>query len=127
MKIPYTIGPWEVGEYDRNGQAVIHAPLAGNIEIATCWHHCVRSIEREMKVNAKLISAAPLMYETLKKIAEYATGGVGVNAVTFVEMARKAIPELEECARCGGTGEVCYSSTSYGSCPECRERRSNKI
>jgi hypothetical protein len=27
-----------------------------------------------------------------------------------------------ECGHCGGTGEVCYSSTSYGPCPECVER-----
>lgn len=27
--------------------------------------------------------------------------------------------EGEECDHCGGTGEVCYSSTSYGPCPVC--------
>lgn len=27
----------------------------------------------------------------------------------------------KDCGRCGGTGEVCYSSTSYGPCPECKE------
>lgn len=25
----------------------------------------------------------------------------------------------EECGKCGGTGEICFSSTSYGPCPEC--------
>jgi hypothetical protein len=33
----------------------------------------------------------------------------------------------EECGHCNGTGEVCYSSTSYGSCSECEERGSNII
>jgi hypothetical protein len=36
-------------------------------------------------------------------------------------------PTLElpvaECGRCGGTGEVCYSSTSYGPCPACCTRK----
>ena len=31
----------------------------------------------------------------------------------------------EECGRCGGTGEVCYSSTSYGPC-DCVTSNSTK-
>lgn len=31
----------------------------------------------------------------------------------------------KECGRCGGTGEVCFSSTSYGPCPECSKGRSD--
>lgn len=31
----------------------------------------------------------------------------------------------EECEKCGGTGEVCYSSTSYGPCPECSKGHPN--
>jgi hypothetical protein len=26
---------------------------------------------------------------------------------------------MNECGKCGGTGEICFSSTSYGPCPEC--------
>jgi hypothetical protein len=31
----------------------------------------------------------------------------------------KNMPWVFECGRCGGTGEVCYSSTNYGPCREC--------
>ncbi len=37
----------------------------------------------------------------------------------FVEEHRNC---KEVCGKCGGTGEVCYSSTNYGPCPECVER-----
>ena len=33
------------------------------------------------------------------------------------------IPSPEECGRCGGTGEVCYSSTNYGPCTECSTKK----
>ena len=29
------------------------------------------------------------------------------------------LPTPGECQRCGGTAEVCYSSTNYGPCPDC--------
>ena len=48
----HTPTPWEVAYLDKNGQRVIRAE---HIEIATCWHHCVGSIEKEMEANAKLI------------------------------------------------------------------------
>lgn len=50
-----TPGKWEVDYLDRNGQRVVRAE---HIEICTCWHHCVRSIEKEMEANAVLIAAA---------------------------------------------------------------------
>lgn len=52
----HTKGPWQVGEDDPNGQAIVMGP---HHEIATCWHHCVGSIEKEMRANARLIAAAP--------------------------------------------------------------------
>lgn len=51
----YTPGPWEVGNLDRNGQRVVR----GEIEVCTCWHHCVGSLEEQMEANARLIAAAP--------------------------------------------------------------------
>ena len=57
MKI--TPGPWEVAGLDRNGQAVVKSK---HIEICTCWHHSVGSIEKEMFDNARLIAAAPQLY-----------------------------------------------------------------
>ena len=61
----YTPGPWKVSYFDENMQAVVKAE---HIEVATCWHHCVGSIEKEMLVNARLIAAAPEMYEILSKL-----------------------------------------------------------
>jgi len=39
----HTPGPWTVGNLDRNGQRIVRQE---HIEIATCWHHCVGSIEK---------------------------------------------------------------------------------
>ena len=51
-----TAGPWHVAYSDENGQAVVSGE---HTEIATCWHHCVGSIEKEMHGNAAIIAAAP--------------------------------------------------------------------
>lgn len=61
----FSPGPWEVGGLDGNGQRVVSSE---HIEICTCWHHSVGSIEKEMEANAHLISAAPDMYEALRVI-----------------------------------------------------------
>jgi len=55
-KVSHTPGPWFIGEDDSNGQAVVRGE---HTEVATCWHHCVVEIEREMRANARLIAAAP--------------------------------------------------------------------
>lgn len=52
MTQTHTPGTWQVGADDRNGQAIIRNE---HIEIATCWHHCVGSIEKEMRANARRI------------------------------------------------------------------------
>jgi hypothetical protein len=53
----HTEGDWFVtDDTDRNGQAIVRT---NDIEIATFWHHCVVSIERQMWANAQLCSAAP--------------------------------------------------------------------
>lgn len=63
----HTKGPWEVAEPDRNGQAIVRAE---EYEVATCWHHCLGSIEKEMEANARLIAAAPELLEALRGIIE---------------------------------------------------------
>ena len=50
-----TPGPWKVAYLDKNGQAVVKSQ---HTEVATCWHHCVGSLETQMQVNARLIAAA---------------------------------------------------------------------
>ncbi len=50
-----TPGPWETQGLDKAGQAIV-----GNkyIELFTCWHHSVGSIEKEMRSNATFIALA---------------------------------------------------------------------
>ena len=66
MDAKHTPGPWYVGQDDTNGQAIVRGE---HIEIATCWHHCVGSIEKEMRANARLIAAAPEMLDALRRAA----------------------------------------------------------
>jgi chromosome segregation ATPase len=62
-----TPGPWEVGDFDKNGQRVIRSQF---YEIATCWHHCVTSIEREMQANAELLAKAYEMAVSLCRLQD---------------------------------------------------------
>jgi hypothetical protein len=55
-----TPGPWWVGSLDPAGQRIVRQE---HIEICTCWHHSVTSIEKEMEANARLIAAAPDLLE----------------------------------------------------------------
>lgn len=65
----HTKGPWEIGYKDNADQAVIWGK--GAQEVCTCWHHCVKSLEIEMEANARLIAAAPELYEWLKIATEW--------------------------------------------------------
>ena len=58
----HTPTPWEVGDLDHNGQRIVRGE---HIEICTCWHHCVGSIEREMEANATLIVKAVNSHDDL--------------------------------------------------------------
>lgn len=60
---PWTPGPWDVGELDRNNQRIVSGR---HFEVCTCWHHSVGSIEKEMEANARLIAAAPELAEALR-------------------------------------------------------------
>lgn len=62
MSKQHTSGPWEVAYLDKHGQAVIRAE---HFEVATCWHHSVGAIEKEMHANAHLIAVAPELLEML--------------------------------------------------------------
>ena len=53
-----TPGKWIVAYDDHNGQAVVSGE---HTEIATCWHHSVGSIEKQMRANAQLIAEAPAL------------------------------------------------------------------
>ena len=50
-----TPGPWETRGLDKAGQAIV-----GNkhLELFTCWHHSVGSIEKEMRSNSTFIALA---------------------------------------------------------------------
>ena len=68
----HTPGPWGVVYKDKYGQLVVKDK---HIEIATCWHHCVGEIEKEMHANARLIAAAPDLLQALKIISIWAKNG----------------------------------------------------
>lgn len=83
-----TPGPWEVTYLDENDQQVISgAPH----EVATFWHHCVGSIEKEMRANAALVVAVvnalpALLDERDRLIAEVEKLKLGVkNALALLE------------------------------------------
>lgn len=61
--VKHTPGPWTARFIDAQGQPVVSAE---HYEVATCWHHCVGSIEKEALANARLIAAAPDLLEALK-------------------------------------------------------------
>lgn len=71
MSVAWTPGPWEIAEDDRNGQAVVRGE---HTEVATCWHHCVGSLEKQMRANANLIAAAPCLYEALEDFDNWFCG-----------------------------------------------------
>lgn len=82
----FTPGPWHVGYVDGNGQSVV---LGEHVEICTCWHHSIGSIEREMRGNAKLIAAAPTLYAALAEMRRQFTWGNPDqrHALKFADMA----------------------------------------
>ena len=59
----WTPGDWASDYLDQNGQRVVSGQ---HIEICTCWHHSVGSIEKEMEANAHLIAAAPELAEAVR-------------------------------------------------------------
>ena len=67
-----TPGPWRADYLDQHGQRVVKGE---HIEIATCWHHSVGAIEREMEANAKLISAAPDFVAGIEQMLAYEQAG----------------------------------------------------
>jgi hypothetical protein len=68
----HTPGPWSVGHPDDNGQPVV---TSAYFEIATCWHHCVASVEKQAHANARLMAAAPDMLSVVKAfVAQYPVG-----------------------------------------------------
>lgn len=88
----HTPGPWEIGELDMNGQRIVRGE---HIEICTCWHHCVGSIEREMEENARLIASAPDMLEALEEALEWdGVDDYGVEAV-WANKARAAVSKAK--------------------------------
>lgn len=87
MENEFTPGPWRVAYLDQNGQSVVQAE---HIEVATCWHHCVDSIEKEMHANATLIAAAPDLLAALE-LADCLLSGANMNRSVVERKVRNAI------------------------------------
>ena len=77
----WTPGPWASDYLDQNGQRVVSGQ---HIEICTCWHHSVGSIEKEMEANAHLIAAAPDLYAALEAAMAFIESHVGDPDITDV-------------------------------------------
>lgn len=89
----HTPTPWEVGDLDHNGQRIVRGE---HIEICTCWHHCVGSIEKEMEANAAfivkavnshdaLVAALPAIFHALEETLGFASLSPGAREnVEFV-------------------------------------------
>ena len=86
MKAEHTPGPWRVAYLDCNRQSVV---MGEHIEIATCWHHSVGSIEKEMHANARLIAAAPDLLEALNAVEGAYQCGADLN--TVMDQVKSAI------------------------------------
>lgn len=91
----HTPGPWQVAYLDQNGQAVVKGE---HIEIASCWHHCVGSIEKEMYANAHLIAAAPDMLNVLLRARDVieALDGTTVENEKLVDDYRTLVAKVQE-------------------------------
>jgi uncharacterized membrane protein len=58
-----TPGKWRVNSDDQHGQPVISNE---HLELATLWHHCVGSIQKEARANAAAIIALHNAYPALR-------------------------------------------------------------
>ncbi len=88
MTTKHTPGPWSPAYLDHAGQRVVKGE---HIEICTCWHHSVMSIEKEMEANARIIAAAPDMFEALDRSLSWLASYPGGGASECYDQARSAI------------------------------------
>ena len=85
--------PWELSDHDANGQRIVRGE---HIEICTCWHHCVGSIEKEMEANAAFIVQACNSHDDIVAALEamYAIH-TGEHADNYQEALTKALNKAE--------------------------------
>lgn len=93
-EITHTPGPWKLYPDDENGQAVVGGQ---HTEIATCWHHCLGSIEKQMRANARLIAAAPDLLNALENLT--IAIGMGWDLDGVVDQAAAAIAKATGAAQ----------------------------
>lgn len=109
----HTPGPWEVSEDDQNGQAVVSSP---ETEIATCWHHCVGSLEKEMRANARLIAAAPELLDACEALLER-------YRIMVAADGPECLQAIAAIAKARGTSCTCGDSAMFGNeCKSCGAR-----
>ena len=67
----HTKGKWEVGGKNGHGERIIRGE---HLEICTCWHHCITSLEEEMDANAHRIVHCVNVHDELLSWARIGLG-----------------------------------------------------
>jgi hypothetical protein len=70
MGAKHTPGPWCVAGTDQNLQPIV-STVKGDLELVTCWHHCIGSMETQAHANARLIASAPDLLEACQTALAY--------------------------------------------------------
>jgi hypothetical protein len=77
----------------------------------------IEALETE---NLQLREALRAIADIDHKQAHVTVAGYRYAALSIISATLSPKQETESrCGLCGDTGEICYSSTSYGPCPEC--------
>jgi hypothetical protein len=87
----WTPGPWRVGENVGNGIPICAPfyPLA-HVEGSVIHRYCTAAAEEE-KANARLIAAAPELYEVLADFVKTYDEPGTINIVAFIPALRAAL------------------------------------
>lgn len=93
--LKHTPGPWHIGR-GADGLPIIHtAPDTFSSSGQGVAHVCKRTMCQEHTANARLIAAAPEMYEALRALIERSDANDGDGLLVAFDAARAAIAKAE--------------------------------
>ena len=88
-----TPGPWFCEGFDRYNQPVVRND---SLELLSCWHHSVESIEREAIENCRLVAAMRNALPALLRVADAAKARFEVWTPETYQELKEALGALEE-------------------------------